>query len=79
MSEHETESSGTLARRMTECETLLAHLERTLHDLDGVVIGQQKRIESLEKKLDRLTSLLGALPTPEPQERKPEDEKPPHY
>jgi len=76
MSEHEAESSDTLARRLTDCETLLAHLERMAQELDGVVIGQQKRIESLEKKLDRLT---GALQTPEPQERKPQDEKPPHY
>ena len=79
MSDHDRESPEKLAQRLTDCETLLAHLERGVRDLDGVVVEQQKRVESLEKKLARLAEAVGALPAHEPQERKPEDEKPPHY
>ena len=71
-----------MRRRQIEWEvagaSTIAHLERTVQELDGVVLDQQKRIESLERKLESLTGALHSLRAPE-QERKPEDEKPPHY
>ena len=68
-----------LHERVVDLETLWMHLQRTLGDLDQVVLTQQKRIEALERKIAGLTSDLSSLSGSLPDERKPEDEKPPHY
>jgi uncharacterized coiled-coil protein SlyX len=79
MSDHDDESREKLAQRLTECETLLTHVQRALQDLDGVVLSHGKRIESLEKRLERLAEFFGALRAGPTEDRRPEDEKPPHY
>jgi uncharacterized coiled-coil protein SlyX len=68
-----------LAARVVELETLLTHFQRTLGELDEVVLAQQKRIDGLERKIAALTSELNVLGSSLREERKPEDEKPPHY
>ena len=67
-----------LARRLETVETALAHQERTIADLDRVVLDQWRRIETLERRLAKLDDqmreaegrLAGVAP-PEPP--------PPHY
>ncbi len=68
-----------LAARVAELEGLFLHLQRTLGELDQVVLTQQRQIDQVERRLAALgsevTTISGALA----DERKPEDEKPPHY
>lgn len=68
-----------LSARVAELEALFTHLQRTMGELDQVVLAQQRQIDLLERRLAALgsevTTISGALA----DERKPEDEKPPHY
>ena len=63
--------------RLIDIETKLAHQERLLEDLEGVVTDQQGRLTELEtlcrQLVDRLRGMAeqGAAPTL--------DERPPHY
>ena len=68
-----------LADRMTAIEMLLMHLQQTVQDLDQVIVDQHKQIETLERKLGRLQSDVTAVRNAAVEDRKPEDEKPPHY
>ena len=79
MSSHGDQADDRLRSRIDELETLFTHLQRTLGDLDQVVLAQQKQIESLERTIAALGTELGALAGSPSEERKPEDEKPPHY
>ncbi|WP_333824073.1 SlyX family protein [Pinisolibacter sp.] len=67
-----------LTRRLETVEAALAHQERTIADLDRVVLDQWRRIEELSRQLSRLTDQmreaegrLDAVAPPEPP--------PPHY
>lgn len=68
-----------LSARVAELEALFTHLQRTVGELDQVVLTQQRQIDQLERRLAALgsevTTISGALA----DERTPEDEKPPHY
>jgi SlyX protein len=79
MDQNATPAGDRLNARVVDLETLLMHLQRTLGELDQVVRAQQKQIEALERKIGLLTSDLNSLSSSLPDERKPEDEKPPHY
>ncbi len=68
----------TLAR-IVELETLYTHLQRTLGELDQVVLAQQRQIETLSNRVASLAGDLDRLSGSEPEVRKPEDERPPHY
>ncbi len=65
--------------RVVELETLYTHLQQTVAALDQVVLEQQARIELLERTISALGHELGTLAGSIRDERKPEDEKPPHY
>lgn len=68
-----------LSARVADLEALFTHLQRTVGELDQVVLTQQRQIDHLERRLvalgSEVTTISGALA----DERKPEDEKPPHY
>ena len=68
-----------LASRVVELETLVTHLQRTLGELDQVVLAQQKQIETLTRQLAALRGQFAALVDPPEPPRNPEDERPPHY
>ena len=59
-----------LAGRVTELETLFTHLQRSVQDLDQVVLDQQKQIDALRGQLARLSRRLDQLAqaTPEGEE-----------
>jgi SlyX protein len=73
------DSSLSQAARLTELETRYTHLQRTLEELDRVVISQARQIEQLERKAALLAGQLTALVERTPEERSLEDDKPPHY
>ena len=60
--------------RLNEVETRLAHQEKTISELNEVVLAQWRRIEALERQLSRMNEEMqnldsGAVPV----------DKPPHY
>jgi len=65
--------------RIVELETLYTHLQRTLGELDQAVLDQQRQIDTLSKRVSSLAGDLNRLAGSEPEVRKPEDERPPHY
>jgi uncharacterized coiled-coil protein SlyX len=68
-----------LHERLIELETLFTHLQRTLADLDQVVLAQQKHIAALERTIGNLRGDFDRLATATHTPRTPEEEKPPHY
>jgi uncharacterized coiled-coil protein SlyX len=68
-----------MAERLEGLEIAVTHLERTVADLNGAILAQQKSIDALERKLGRLTTEFNTAQNAQGEERKPEDEKPPHY
>jgi len=72
-------SNENLNNRQTELESLVTHLQRTVQDLDEVIRQQHGRLDGLQARLARLETELGQLRDTTTIERKPEDEKPPHY
>ena len=43
-----------LDQRVNNLESLFTHLEKTVSDLDGVVVDGHKKIEELSNKVDSL-------------------------
>ncbi len=70
----------TLSQRLQDIEELYMHLQRTVSDLDQVIVAQGKKIDELEKQIGGATELirtLSAAPAGPPPTLL--DEKPPHY
>jgi uncharacterized coiled-coil protein SlyX len=74
-----TENLQPALARIVELETLYTHLQRTLGELDQAVLDQQRQIDTLSKRVSLLAGDLNRLAGSEPEVRKPEDERPPHY
>ena len=66
-------------RRIAELESRYTHLQRTVDELNGVVIDQSRRIESLERRWERMLSQVTALTARAAETGTLEDERPPHY
>jgi SlyX protein len=64
------------SRRMDKLESLLAHLEHQVEELNSVVIEQGKLLERLKKETQRQSS---AMQTLELERIKANQQKPPHY
>lgn len=66
--------------RLSDLELVITFLQRTLEELNEVVLQQQRQIERQEKELAVLKSgLQGLADSIVEVPRRPEDEKPPHY
>ena len=77
---HKTSDQGAgHSARLTDLETRYTHLQRTVEELNAVIVSQDQRLEALERKIVLLATQLGALAEREPEPRSLEDEKPPHY
>lgn len=60
--------------RLTDLEVRYTYLERTVRELDQVVIGLRSQVERLQRELsDVRATVQGA------SESNPANEKPPHY
>lgn len=65
-----------LTDRVTELEVLFTHLQRSVQDLDKVILDQQKQIDALRGQLARLMTSLDRLTEMALDVR---DDPPPHY
>ena len=79
MNPAEESTTAGLCGRIETLEILVTHLERTITDLNGVILAQQKSIDALERQLGRLTTDFNTAQSAQQEVRKPEDEIPPHY
>ena len=61
--------------RMDELEMRLAHQDRVISDLNEVITAQWKKIELLERGLQRLDEEMQAVALPDATP----NQKPPHY
>ncbi len=73
------EDSGA-EERLSKLESLLTFMQRTIDDLNQVVLEQAKRMDVQDKEMARLRAsletLIGSIVE---APRRPEDERPPHY
>jgi uncharacterized coiled-coil protein SlyX len=65
-----------ISQRLQKIEAHIAHLEHQVEQLNGVVTGQSKLVESLKKQVQRQS---GALETIELERIKANNPRPPHH
>lgn len=65
-----------LDARVTELESKFSEQQRLIDDLSGVIFGQQRQIEALTRRLQRLGDKVAAEPG---LVERSADDKPPHY
>ncbi len=65
--------------RLTELEFVVTHLQRTIHDLNEVIIDQGKRIDTLQRETRLIASDIRQVRESSREPRRAEDEIPPHY
>ncbi|MFN7627619.1 MAG: SlyX family protein [Pirellula sp.] len=65
--------------RLVELEVLFTHLQKTISDLDEVVVDQSRRIDQLQRELKILAGDVRLARESSREQRRPEDEIPPHY
>lgn len=66
------------SERLEEIETRLTFQEKTLSDLNDVIVRQQNQIDELRISCKHLLNRLAAL-SESSGTQQPEDEIPPHY
>lgn len=79
MNHPQDEPIASISSRMTELEGLFTHLQKTVQELDQVVLAQQRRLEVLEARVLRLAAGIEALAGASEPPRTLEDDRPPHY
>lgn len=66
------------AKRITDLESTLMHLQNDFDSLNSVVLGNVDRLDRLNAMLEKLTHRMESK-SESGVERNLEDEKPPHY
>ncbi len=79
MNREHVSASNDVPNRVTELETLFTHLQRTIHELNNVVVEQDRRLAAMDHMLKQLTEQLGTLEQRVIEPRAMDEEKPPHY
>ena len=80
MTDSSVDAHGEFEPRLSEVESQLMFLQRTVDDLNSVILEQQRRLEAQDGEISRLRAMFtnfadAIVEAP----RNPEDEKPPHY
>jgi uncharacterized coiled-coil protein SlyX len=68
-----------LEARVMALEELVTHLERTVAELNGVLLDHSYRVQAIEGRVKQLTADLNATIDDSRRPRRLEDDKPPHY
>lgn len=64
------------AARLDEIEAHIAHQDRTIEELNEVILAQRDEIERLGRRIDKLMTRIAEL---EDQAPLPDNAPPPHY
>jgi len=65
--------------RIDHLETVIMHLQKQVHELDSVVLSQQRQIDLVQRELMRLAINSQTLQDSIYERRSLEEERPPHY
>lgn len=66
-------------QRLTDVECILMHAQKTLSDLNQVIIDQGRQIDQLRRELKQLASDFRQVQDSNRPTRSAQDEIPPHY
>ena len=75
----QTPTIAELSARVTELEVLFTHLQKTIQELNQVILQQGRQTDRLATQLSQLSADYGTLAAGPPVERNPMEERPPHY
>ena len=70
---------GNTSESRIAVESKIAFLERTVDDLNDVILAQGKSLDALEARLVKLEARLHGVQNAEGGEVDPLEESPPHY
>ena len=70
--------SPEIMQKLVDLESLIAHLQHELEQLNSAVIEQNQRIDLLQASQQKFAHQLQTLEE-DLEKRDPEDERPPHY
>jgi uncharacterized coiled-coil protein SlyX len=79
MATSELDSIDRLRQRVTDLEALFTHLQRSVQDLDKVILDQQRQLDAVRGQMSRLMLQLEQFTDLAYEPRRPEEERPPHY
>jgi uncharacterized coiled-coil protein SlyX len=79
MKSHDLAAPDALAERITKLEELFTHLQRTVLDLNEVLIKHGQRVDAAEARLAQLASAVAERTAEPARPFDPEAERPPHY
>ncbi len=65
--------------RVAQLEFVVAHLQKTIDELNQVVVHQQKQLDSLQRSIDQNRHVVRTLMDADAVPRTAADDKPPHY
>jgi SlyX protein len=71
-------SADSLSERLIAVESVVAHLQHDVEQLNSVILRQQTEIDALKRTVDHLESRIDETDAP-PETRNAEEERPPHY
>jgi SlyX protein len=71
--------SRTYEKRLQELEFVVSHLQKTVDDLNDVVLLQQRKIDMLSRHVEQATSAFQSALNADTTPRSLADDKPPHY
>ena len=66
-------------RRIQELEFVVAHLQKTVDDLNTAVLLQQKKVDIICRQLEQAKSDVRSMMGADNSPRTLADDKPPHY
>jgi len=69
---------GDISAKLVNLESLIAHVQYELEQLNAVIIDQNQRIEQLSSTQTKFKHQLQTM-SEELDQRNPEEERPPHY
>ena len=75
----QTPNPAELTTRTTELEVLFTHLQKTMQELNQVILQQGRQLDRLQAQMTQLTADYRAVSAGPPLERNPLEERPPHY
>lgn len=79
MNSHDRVTADSIAERVTKLEELFTHLQRTVLDLNQVLIEHGQRVDAMQAKLAQLASAVEERVAEPARPFDPEAERPPHY
>jgi len=71
-------NSDEITEKLVNLESLIAHVQYELEQLNAVVIEQNQKIDRLSSAQEKFEHRLESL-SEDLDQRSPEDERPPHY